>query len=107
MQSDQSETQRQQPTRRQPSRRLRRSREQWIEIVQQYRQSNCTQAEFCRRNGISLATFNKWIHRLRTETESGFVEVTPNESPVADIKKDGFLVRLTLGNGVVLELNRS
>lgn len=104
MQSDPSETQ---PTRRQPSRRLRRSREQWIEIVQQYRQSNCTQAEFCRQNGISLATFNKWIHRIRTETESGFVEVTPNESPVADIQKGGFQVRLTLGNGVVLELSQS
>lgn len=107
MQSDQSETQPQQPKRPRPSRRLRRSREQCIEIVQRYRDSDCTQAEFCRQNGISLATFNKWMHRLSTETESGFVVVSPNEPPVADVQSGRFQVRLTLGNGVVLELSQS
>ena len=107
MQLDQSETQLRQHTSPQPSRRLRRTREQWIEIVQQYRQSDYTQTEFCRHNGISLATFNKWIHRLRTETESGFVAITPTESHAGDVQAGGFQVRLTLGNGVVLEICQS
>ena len=89
------------------STRVRRSREEWIRIMEEYRQSNCTQAAFCRENELSLATFNKWAHRLKCELSSGFVAVTPQETTARVEEAATFHIRLTLGDGVVLELSKS
>ena len=90
--------------------RIRRTREQWIEILDQYRQSNCSQSAFCRDHNLSLTTFNKWVHRLKTESsvpEPAFVAVTTDQPVDVQPQSIKLQVRLTLGNGAVLELHQS
>lgn len=38
---------------------------QWLELITEARQSGLTDAEWCRRNSISIHTFNNAIRRLR------------------------------------------
>lgn len=91
--------------------RIRRSREEWIAILDQYHQSNCSQSEFCREHNLSLTTFNKWVHRLKAESESvaepAFVAVTTDQVVDAQRQSGKLRVRLSLGNGAVLELHQS
>ena len=91
--------------------RIRRTREEWIAILDQYRQSNCSQSEFCRDHNLSLTTFNKWVHRLKAKSASvpdpAFVAVTTDHSVDAEPQSSKLHVRLMLGNGAVLELRQS
>ena len=91
--------------------RIRRTREEWITILDQYRQSNGTQSAFCREHNLSLTTFNKWVHRLKTESasvsEPAFVAVTTDQTVDAQPQSSKLHVCLTLGNGAVLELHQS
>jgi len=43
----------------------RRSPAQWRELVQGWPRSGETQAEYCRRHGISVSNFHRWRERLR------------------------------------------
>jgi transposase len=35
----------------------------WAEIVRQYRQAGLSQAEFCRRNGVSRSALKNWLYK--------------------------------------------
>ena len=91
--------------------RIRRTREEWVAILDQYHQSNCSQSEFCRDHNLSLTTFNKWVHRLKTESasvpEPAFVAVTTDQPVDVAPQSIKLHVRLTLGNGAVLDLHQS
>ena len=91
--------------------RVRRTREEWISILNHYRQSNSSQSAFCREHNLSLTTFNKWMHRLKTESasvsEPDFVAVTTEQTADAPPQSGKLHVRLTLGDGAVLELHQS
>ena len=93
------------------ARRIRRTLEEWITILDQYLQSNCSQSEFCREHNICLTTFNKWMHRLKTEPASistpAFVPVTTRQTVDAEPQLGKLHLRLTLGNGAILELHQS
>ena len=60
-------------------RRKRRTATEREAIMKQYRESELTQREFARQQGIGLATLNKWLRRARgtTPTEPQFIPV-PN-----------------------------
>ncbi len=91
--------------------RIRRSREEWIAILEQYHQSGSSQSAFCREHDLSLTTFNKWVHRLEaklaTVSEPAFVAVTADQTVDAQPQSSKLHVRLTLSNGAVLELQQS
>ena len=91
--------------------RIRRTREEWISILDHFRQSNCSQSTFCREHDLRLTTFNKWMHRLKTESasvsEPDFVAVTTDQAVDAPLQSSALHVRLTLSNGAVLELHQS
>lgn len=40
----------------------RRTRSQWLELIQQYRESGLLAEEFCRNNGLVLGTFRKHLY---------------------------------------------
>ena len=42
----------------------RRTPEEWQQIIDQYKTSRLSQANFCKQNGISLATFCNWKREL-------------------------------------------
>mgnify|MGYP001803044883 CR=1 FL=1 len=48
----------------------RRSARQWASILESYRGSGLTQAEFCRRKGVALATLGYQLRRDRSPSES-------------------------------------
>lgn len=62
-----------------PQPHRRRGEVFWRRAVLAQRESGSTQQEFCRRNGLSLSTFQRWRRRLAEVEEgsepSGFVEV--------------------------------
>jgi putative transposase len=43
--------------------RIRRSRSQWEELLEQQAASGLSASEFCRREGMSLASFARWRTR--------------------------------------------
>jgi hypothetical protein len=62
-------------------RRVRRSREQWHEIVAEFCAGSESERTFCERCGLTLATFRKWRYRFNSRppeaaAEPAFIEVT-------------------------------
>jgi hypothetical protein len=98
----------------------RRDAGTWREIVDRQVRSGSTAAEFCEREGVSLASFYGWRSKLRRKNgaEAGSVTVTEKSRPAAtnpgrfiDLGALGMSgprveVRLELGGGVALQLVR-
>jgi hypothetical protein len=80
----------------------RLSRQQWIELIGEFEQSQETQAAFARRHRLRVTTFQKWLYRLRRELPeqpARFVEVRADERPAAST------MEVTVGNSVTLKLS--
>ena len=77
--------------------RRRRSAEDWRVLVEEYADFVGSQAEFCRRRGVSSGSLAYWRRKLGG---SAFVEVS---GPVAVRDWD---VELDLGEGLVLRVRR-
>lgn len=90
-------------------RRVRRSADDWRQIIERQRASGLTQSAFCEREGLAVASFCKWLARLRDDSEElatdtvSFVSV---DRSVSDEDGIAVLVRLDLGSGMVLEVSR-
>jgi transposase-like protein len=60
---------------------MRRTRDEWIKIIESYHASGLTVRRFCRRAGVSEQSLRNWIRRIDLGTapasakEQGFVEV--------------------------------
>ena len=48
---------------------MRRVREIWVAIVEQYERSGLTQESFAEKRRIPVATLRSWIYRLRREKQ--------------------------------------
>jgi hypothetical protein len=64
--------------------RTRRSKEEIVKVLAQYRSSGLTRMEFCRRAGIPIGTMNNYCRR---DSGRGFVRVelqraSPEQSPM-------------------------
>ena len=59
------------------TRRARRrfSAEEKARVVTLYRESGLTRVEFCRREGVSLFSLQRWLGKQRQSGEARFVEV--------------------------------
>jgi hypothetical protein len=55
--------------------RIRRSRQEIIEVVEHFRASGISRAEFCRRSGIPLSTLNNYCRRQAKAGGAGLVRV--------------------------------
>lgn len=98
----------------------RRDSSTWREIIDRQVQSGSTVAEFCKGEGLSVASFYGWRSKLRQkgDASSGSAEVT-RQPGQTDSQVGGFIdlgalgmggprveVRLDLGGGVALQLVR-
>ncbi|MGB7306889.1 MAG: hypothetical protein WBD13_21690 [Burkholderiaceae bacterium] len=99
--------------------RVRKSAEQWREIVDRQRTSGLSQAAFCRQENLASATFYKWQNRLNQAATSApwhsagdsghdlsapFVSLGTVPGGAAP---STMTVRLDLGAGLVLEISRA
>jgi hypothetical protein len=61
--------------------RIRRSKEEIVKVIEQYRSSGMSRAEFCRRSGIPLGTMSNYCRRhagrglVRVELEAAEKQV--------------------------------
>ena len=87
------------------------SRAQWRGLLERFAASGQSREEFCREQGLTLSSFDRWRRTLgktaaggRTVTGSPlFLEVTPTASGTAG----GWDVELELGRGGILRLRRA
>jgi len=89
--------------------KIRRSAEQWQEIMEAFAASGLSQEAFCAQESLAMSTFSKWRKQLRqgTADEPGsplFVDLTnlPGCEP-----RSGWDIELTFGDGMRLRLRQS
>jgi len=91
---------------RRSSRPPRRSRREWKKLVQAWKRSRLSQAEFCRRYGLTYSTFNNWRSRLAAEEgppQPAFVPVTITaQKEAGSQKRAGFEIRCPRGHAVLV-----
>ena len=61
-----------------------RSRQEWHEIILDYRQSGMSQSKYAKTNGLNLHTFQTWIRAFSIYlefSESNFLELQWSQSP--------------------------
>ncbi len=58
----------------------RRTRSQWQRLVEDWERSGLTQAAYCRKKGISVASLQRW-KRLLAEDDRSTAEQNPGQGP--------------------------
>ena len=82
--------------------RSRRDGTQWSEILKRFEASGLGSRAFCRREGVSPSSFQRWRRRLREDAGGGFVELV-SEAP-ATVARREWVFELALPHGVVLRM---
>lgn len=89
------------------SRRPRRTAAQWRTIVQRFDASDDTAAEFCRRERLSVTSFDRWRHRFAAEDlEAGFIELRQKPRSPAPAQ-ESWTLEIDLPGGGSLRLRSS
>lgn len=92
-------------------RRIRRSREQWRELVASFEQSGQTREHFCAEMGIGESTLRRWCSRFGKRSpaaqsrEPVFVELPAQQKQVV-ASAPSWEVELQLDADIVLRLRR-
>ena len=63
------------------SKRTRRTKAQWSEILERFDLSNQDPRKFCRRENPALSCFQRWRRQLGSVAPTGFVQLVPTSSP--------------------------
>jgi hypothetical protein len=62
---------------------VRRTEDQWAEILRRFHSGGLGSKEFCRREGVPLSSLQRWRLRLGPIPEAKFVELVPPAPSVA------------------------
>ncbi len=84
-------------------RRIRRGREGWRRLITEQADSGLTQAAFCQKNAISVASFHNWKRRLAAETPA---EPWFELGTLSGSSASSWEIELELGEGICLRLRR-
>lgn len=84
-------------------RRRRRTEGQWNEILQRYRASGLSSRDFCKREGLSASSLQRWRARSSRTAAPRFVELTP-PAPTESAAPSSWSVELELPGGTRLRL---
>ena len=83
------------------SHRTRRTRSQWAEILERFASSQLGPREFCRREDLSLSSFQRWRRQLGSVAAAEFVELVRTPSP--SVPLSSWSLDVSLPNGVRLQ----
>lgn len=91
--------------------RVRRSRDQWRELLNEYANSSLKREQFCQDRNLALSTFDYWQRKLKREVspeqdDAVFIELTPDKTPPVRSDPHPWDIELELGNAVILRLRR-
>ena len=64
----------------------RRGEAFWRRALLAQRESGSTQADFCRRNGLSLSTFQRWRRRIEEAAGEPTIGVTASRRPAPPLQ---------------------
>jgi hypothetical protein len=82
--------------------RVRRTEQQWTEILQRLGSGGEDSREFCRREGVALSSLQRWRRRLGTAHAARFVELVP---PTGTAEVAGtWSLEVSLPNGISLRI---
>lgn len=81
--------------------RVRRSPEEWRELVERFAGSGLNRREFCRREKISVNSLQRWRQRLTASARSEFVEVAPAKG---DRASSPWVVEVELAGGTIVRI---
>jgi hypothetical protein len=92
---------------------VRRSQQQWRELLARFAQSGQSREQFCAEQDLSVGSFTQWQRRLRepapvggnSAEEAVFIEL-PRAQAGAAAPPGSWELELQLGAGVVLRLKR-
>lgn len=79
--------------------RVRRSADEWREIIARFAGSGLDQREFCRQEKINKNSFERWRKHLASSNQSDFVEVTPTRE-----SSSSWAVEVELANGTIVRI---
>ena len=82
------------------SKRTRRTKAQWTEILRRFESSRLDSREFCRRESLALSSFQRWHRQLGSVAAAEFVDLVPTSSP--SVPSASWLLDVSLPNGVSL-----
>ena len=90
---------------------MRRSREEWAKVVEEFERSGLSHAAFCTRGGLNVGSFRGWLYRLRQGSERGKVarsatRLLPVRVPALGAVGNEELVELSVA-GVVVRVRAS
>ncbi|MDQ7008255.1 MAG: hypothetical protein Q9Q40_13605, partial [Acidobacteriota bacterium] len=83
------------------SQRVRRSEEEWREILERFEASKLSLRAFCRQEQIGIASLHRWRKRLALALGPGFVDLRP---PSVVGNHEGWELDLELPGGGRLRL---
>lgn len=91
---------------------IRRSRQQWIELIELQPGSGLSAPKFCEQAGVSYQSFMAWRKKIKTpqkETANSpkFIELTAPEKSMIQgepLSVSQWQVELDLGNGIQLRI---
>ena len=81
-------------------RQRRRARSDWTEILRRFESSGLSNRDFCRRESVSLSSFQRWRSRLGPVSAADFVELVPSATAAAT--PAAWSLDVALPNGVQL-----
>ena len=88
--------------------RIRRNREEWIQLMTEYESGELTQRQFCEHHQLVYSTFGYWRKRLSADAvrpEPATASAPLLELPLLSMhEQTDWRLELELGQGVVLRL---
>ena len=72
----------------------------WRGFIREWEKSGETQAKFCRRQGVALATFQYWRKKLKQKKSEQFLELLPAVAEENSSKE----IELELPHGITLRI---
>ena len=95
--------------------RIKRSRQEWVKLVEEQRRSGLSVAQFCRRESVVVGSFYNWRSRLADGNESVPADKQPESfidmgrmlsGNSTSTEASPWVVTLKLGGGLELTLHR-
>jgi transposase-like protein len=76
----------------------RRVATEWRRLIRNWEESGVNQADYCKRQGVALSTFQHWRKKLQNSSEGSFLELVPA------VSEQEHEIELELPHGIILRV---